>query len=103
MAKKEGDTVSNLKKKILESLSNVIHSKLEDFAANIKKKIEHMKKVIIERIFSSILMIMAFIFLVLAFTYYLIEYQGFTKTIAFLITAGALLFVSFIIRYQSKK
>lgn len=103
MPKKEGDKVKNLKKIVLESISKILRSKLEDFSSNIKERINHAVKVIVERVFSSILMIVAFIFLVLAFTFYLIEYQGFTRTIAFLITAGALLLVSFIIRYRSKK
>lgn len=103
MPKKEGDKIKNLKKVILEAISKVVHSKLEDFMDNIKERINHAKKVIVERFFSSVLMIIAFVFLVLTFTYYLIEYQGFTKTIAFLITAGVLFLFSFIIKYHSLK
>ena len=103
MAKKEGDKLKNIKTVILQAISKVIHSKLEDFTYHLKERINHTVKVIVERIFSSILMIIAFIFLILAFTYYLIEYQYFTKTGAFLITAGALFLVSFIIKYHSLK
>ncbi len=101
MPKKEG--VKNLKKVILESISKVLHSKLEDFAANMKEKINHTKKVIIERIFSSIIIIIALIFLAIAFNFYLIEYRGLTKTLAFLITAGVLFLLAFIVKYHSMK
>lgn len=103
MQKKEGEGAKNLKNVVINAISKVLHSKLEDFTNNIKERIEHTKKVIVERIFSSILIIIAFVFLVLAFAFYLIEYKYLTRTLAFLITAGILFLFAFIVKYHSMK
>ncbi len=102
MPKKKGEE-KNWKTALLGTVSRIFKDKLEDFTFNMKEKIHRTIKIITEKIFSSVLMIIAFIFLLIALTYYLIEYQHLTKTLAFLITAGVVFFFSLIIRIHSKK
>jgi len=101
MAKKEGG--KDWKEVLVKALSNVMHSKLEDFGKNFKEKLDHTKKVLVERFFSSILVLIAFIFLLISFSSWLIEYQRLTKTFAYLITAGIIFLFAFILKYQSMK
>jgi len=99
---KKKDT-NDWKKIITGTASKIFKDKLEDFASNFKQKIHNTIKIVVEKILSTILMLIAFIFLTVAFTYYLIEYQDLTKTLAFLITAGVVFLFSFVVMYKSKK
>lgn len=101
MPKQEG--TRDWKKIISGAASKIFKDKLEDFVLNMKERIHHTMKRITEKVFSSVLMIIAFVFLAIAFTFYLIEYQQLTKTLAFLITAGVIFLFSLIIRSHSKK
>ena len=103
MDEKKGDKEKNLKTVIIDTVSNIIHTKLDDFVENIKTRINHTKKVLIEKLFSLILLLIGMIFLLISFTYFLIEYLNLSKSVSFFIVAVIIFVFAFIVKYHSDK
>lgn len=98
--KKEGKSFKTV---IADIFSNIFHAGIDDLKYNIKDKIKRTKENIIAGLFSSILILIALVFLAISFTNFLVEYQHYNKTTAFLITSGVLFLFAFIVRYRSLK
>lgn len=98
--KKEKSNIKDIVMSVISSrLVSVIKDNLREFMDEVQERIYHAEKVILQKLFATIILSLGAVFVILSSVFYLKEYQQWTSTQSFLVVGLILIVVSFAMKY----
>ncbi len=102
MAKKEGSQswikeffLKVVSTKIIDNIKEEVRTVTHDLQA----RLYHMQEVMMQKLFATLIMFLGFVFVTVAFVFFMIEYLEWSATISFLAVGLILVMFSFAMKY----
>jgi len=95
--------VSTASRYVMENVFGKINEELRLVLGTVEKKGYQMQERMLEKLFSFITLVLAFIFIVLAINSFLLEYLSLTRTEAYLLVGVVLLAIYYLLKRREKR
>jgi uncharacterized membrane protein YwzB len=95
--------VSTASKYVMENVFGKINDEIRLVLGTVEKKGYEMQERMLQRLFSFVTLVLAFIFIVLAINSFLLEYLNLTKTEAYLLVGVVLLAIYYLLKRGEKR